>query len=188
MQNSTKIEHRTVPIEELRSDKKTMRGIAIVFDSETRIGHFDEVIRREAVEKALAREPDVRALWNHNNDFVIGRTKSGTLHLAIEQRGLAVEIEQPNTSLGEHFRESVRRGDVDSMSFGFVVLEENYTTRKGGRDLREVLDIELIEVSPVAFPAYTDTELTARGKKTSATLSPVSLNMRKRTLALKRRN
>lgn len=195
MARDKEMQRRSVAFEPVEAGEGTMSGIAIVFDTRTTIGSgkygFDEIIRRGAVEKALSRNSDVRALWNHDTNFVLGRTKNGTLALRVTPRGLEVTIRPPDTELAKHFHESVKRGDVDAMSFGFNIREENVTRGGGGdgRDLREILDIDLFEVSPVAFPAYPTTELQARRQPnpSAATLHPVSRKMRFKQLALRKR-
>lgn len=151
---------------ELRAadDGKTLRGYAAVFDSETEIaGQFREVIRKGAFSRSI--KSDVRALVDHDPARVIGRTKAGTLRLNQDERGLAVEIDLPNTSDGRDLAELVKRGDIDGMSFGFRVESEIWDmTEESQLDLREIMDLELFEVSAVTFPAYGDTELALRSR------------------------
>src|SRR5690606_3052836 len=110
--------------------------------------------------KTLADGADVRALWNHDDSIVLGRTKSGTLRLEEDSKGLKVWIDPPKSAAG--YVESIRRGDVDSMSFGFVAVRDKVTKRKDGTTLRELLEVKLFDVSPVAFPAYSGTTIEAR--------------------------
>lgn len=132
-------------------------GYASVFNSKTSIGdYFEEVIAPGAFARSLA-ENDVRALFNHNWDKVLGRTKSGTLRLMEDERGLKFEVELPNTTAARDLVESMERKDIDQCSFGFIATEEdwNYSVEPA---LRTVIEADLFEISVVSIPAYDDTE------------------------------
>lgn len=158
------IEKRAVPFE-MRADENAapkLRGMASVFNSETVIGGmFREVIRPGAFAKTLG-ERDIKMLWNHDTNFPMGSTRAGTLSLYESARGLEVDNDPPSQGHNAGFLESIERGDVSQMSFGFEVIKENVVREQGKLDLREVLEVKLWEVSPVTFPAYTDTEIGAR--------------------------
>lgn len=164
----TEMERRVFPIEvraadEAAAEKKTLRGYAAVFnkDSEEMMG-FIERIAPGAFKKTI-QEGDVRAFWNHNPDYVMGRTKSGTLRLSEDKTGLAVEIDPPDTPTMRDFVASIERGDVDQMSFGFQVVKDSWEhDRKRDLVTRTLLEVRLFEVSPVAIPAYPDTSISAR--------------------------
>ncbi|WP_242291602.1 HK97 family phage prohead protease [Bacillus cereus group sp. BfR-BA-01356] len=140
-------------------------GYAAVFNSKTTIGGwFDEVIEPGAFARSLSENGDIRALFNHNWDNVLGRTKSGTLRLEEDEKGLKFEIELPNTSVGRDLAESMSRGDINQCSFGFWITEENwdYSVEPA---LRTIKEVELYEISVVSIPAYDDTEASlVRGK------------------------
>ncbi len=139
---------------------RTLVGYASVFNSPADIGGwFTEVIAPGAFSLQLGA--DVRALVDHDSGRVIGRTKSGTLRLSEDAKGLKVEIDVPNTTDGNDLWELVERGDVNSMSFGFRVLKETWDETVDP-PLRTVHEVELMEVSAVAWPAYEDTELGKR--------------------------
>ncbi|MEC3439862.1 HK97 family phage prohead protease, partial [Bacillus cereus] len=130
-----------------------------VFNSKTTIGGwFDEVIEPGAFARSLSENSDIRALFNHNWDNVLGRTKSGTLRLEEDEKGLKFEIELPNTSVGRDLAESMSRGDINQCSFGFWITEENwdYSVEPA---LRTIKEVELYEISVVSIPAYDDTEV-----------------------------
>lgn len=132
-------------------------GYASVFNSKTSIGdYFEEVIAPGAFARSLA-ENDVRALFNHNWDKVLGRTKSGTLRLMEDERGLKFEVELPNTTAARDLVESMERKDIDQCSFGFIATEEkwDYSVEPA---LRTVIEADLFEISVVSIPAYDDTE------------------------------
>src|SRR5262245_46107276 len=100
-------------------DSPKINGHAAVFGVEADIaGLFWERIEPGAFTKAIGRD-DVRALWNHNPDYVLGRNTSGTLRLSEDEKGLAVEIDPPDTQWARDLAISIRRGDVSQMSFGF---------------------------------------------------------------------
>jgi len=158
------IEKRAVPFEVRAGEdgKPKLRGLAVVFNSETVIGnYFREVIRPGAFTKTLG-ERDIKMLWNHDTNFPLGSTRAGTLALHESARGLEVDNDPPSLGMNAGFLESIERGDVSQMSFGFEVVKENVTRFEGEMDLREILEVKLWEVSPVTFPAYTDTEIGAR--------------------------
>jgi uncharacterized protein len=134
-------------------------GHAVVFDVRSRdLGGFVEVVRPAAVERALRADASIVALFNHNADAVLGRTP-GTLHLERDARGLAFRLDPPDTQHGRDARELVRRGDVAGASFGFKTLKDAWH-RDGGTMVRELLDIDIAEISLTAFPAYSAADVT----------------------------
>lgn len=156
-----KLERRALsaPLE-VRDDGQTIAGYAAVFNSETDIGGmFREKIAPGAFSPSLGA--DVRALWNHDTNHVLGRTKAGTLRLSEDDRGLAVEIDLPDTQAARDLRENMRLGNVDGMSFGFRVTKQEWD-ETGDVPVRTIEEVELFEVSAVTFPAYEDTEIALR--------------------------
>ena len=142
-------------------------GYAAVFDTETVIGGkdwgFREKIAKGAFTEAL-KSSDVRALFNHDGEYVLGRTKSGTLRLTEDDRGLKVEIDPPDTQDARDLITKMQRGDIDQMSFAFT-MEGGIQTwdETGDMPLRIIEKVgELLDVSVVTFPAYPETEAAAR--------------------------
>lgn len=144
-----------------------IRGYAAVFDSETVIGGrdwgFREKIARGAFAEAI-KTSDVRALFNHDEEYVLGRVKSGTLRLAEDDRGLKVEIDPPDTQDARDLIKRMQRGDIDQMSFAFT-MEGGVQTwdESGDMPLRIIERVgDLLDVSVVTYPAYPETEAAAR--------------------------
>lgn len=147
------------------AESSVISGYAAVFNSPTNIGDFfTETIAPGAFSRAIAENGDIRALFNHDWNNVLGRTKSGTLRLEEDERGLKFEVELPNTSVARDLAESMRRGDINQCSFGFFATEEtwDYSMEPATRTIHEV---ELYEVSVVSVPAYDDTEASVRSKE-----------------------
>ena len=142
-------------------------GYAAVFDTETVIGGKDWGFREKIAKGAFAdalKISDVRALFNHEEDHVLGRLKAGTLRLAEDDRGLKVEIDPPDTQDARDLIKKMQRGDIDQMSFAFT-MEGGVQTwdETGDMPLRTIEKIgELMDVSVVTFPAYPETEAAAR--------------------------
>jgi HK97 family phage prohead protease len=114
-----------------------------------------EVIDRSAFNKTLRDNAEVRALWNHNDSFVLGNTKSGTLELENSDDGLICRCELPNTSYANDLYEIVSRGDVKTMSFGFLPVK--WSDSDNGK-LRTLKEVKLDEVSyGVTYAAYPET-------------------------------
>lgn len=107
---------------------------------------------------------DVRALWQHDASFVLGRSTNGTLRLASDERGLRVVITPPDTSWARDALVSIRRGDVNQMSFGFDVEKDRWEQAEGEDVMRRTLvrASRLYDVSPVTFPAYPATTVEVR--------------------------
>ena len=157
-----------LPLKEIRineSDGGTcIEGHAAVFDSwsETLGGifPFKEKVRKGAFAESIGRD-DIRALFNHDPNYVLGRNRAGTLELVEDNVGLRVRITPPDTSWARDITTSIRRGDIAQMSIGFVVEDDEWSS-KDGIDTRELKKVRLFDVSPVTFPAYTATDVGVR--------------------------
>lgn len=147
------------------TDGKRLSGIAAVYNSPTMIQErgrtFTEIIRPGAFRAALESKGDIIATFNHDPAQLLGRTSSGTLRLSDTDRGLAFELDLPETQLGNDIRTLVNRGDIRGASFTFSV-------RKGGelwnqdRSQRELTSLFVAELGPVTLPAYRDTSVAMR--------------------------
>lgn len=140
-------------------------GYAAVFDSLSGdLGGFREKISAGAFSRSLREDADIRALWNHNDGQVLGRTAAGTLRLSEDARGLRVEIDPPDTQIARDAQVLIERGDVSQMSFAFRVRAggQSFAENDEGEIIRTLTDVELFEVSPVTFPAYADTQIDTR--------------------------
>jgi HK97 family phage prohead protease len=132
-------------------------GYALRFDtrSEPLTGPGGAVFVEEIAPQALARlreGRDVKFLANHDSGRVLGSTKAGTLILTVDTIGARFELTPPNSPAGQDLVEAVRRGDLDGMSFGFKTRAD--TWRDGNPPVRVLTDIDLFEISVVAWPAY----------------------------------
>lgn len=149
-----------------------LRGYAALYDTETVIGGmFREVIAPGAFSEAVGRD-DVRALWNHDPNVVLGRTASGTLRLHADDAGLRYEaVLDPQNPDHVRVYRMVSRGDVTQSSFGFEVQGQEWrdTGKTGTLPLRVITRTRLFDVSPVAYPAYPQTTVTARDLPSAAT-------------------
>ena len=167
-QTENLLERRTITLKELRvvdslSDESTepaIDGYASVFDSwsEELGGNqpFRERVVKGAFEETIQND-DIRALFNHDPNYVLGRNKAGTLTLEEDDKGLHVRITPPDTQWAKDLLVSIKRGDITQMSFGFTVILDRWNY-EDNTDVRELLKVKLYDVSPVTFPAYTQTE------------------------------
>jgi hypothetical protein len=105
-------------------------------------------------------------MFNHDPNFVLGRTKAGTLTLTEDEIGLRYDITLPNTLAAKELHESIKRGDISQSSFAFRVVKDSWpSVRSGEMPLRQIEDVELFDVSPVTYPAYEDTTVSARARE-----------------------
>jgi len=161
------IERRAFQVDELRIEgnerKPVISGHAAVFNQRSLdLGGFYEVIAPGAFANTI-KTADVRALFNHDPNFILGRTKSGTLALSEDEKGLSVRISPPDSIWANDLLQSIQRGDIDQMSFGFSVGEAGQRWQRSGGDvIRTLLEVALFDVSPVTYPAYPQTDVSAR--------------------------
>lgn len=149
---------------------KTISGYAAVFANEKDAGtryklwdDMEERIQPGAFDRALKDKHDVRALFNHEPNNLLGRSTSGTLRLSTDSVGLKYEIDLPDTQQARDVATLIDRGDLDGSSFGFVARKVEWEDR-GGMSYRKILDVDLIDVGPVTYPAYTSTTAQMRSE------------------------
>lgn len=170
------LERRNYTADELRvvadeAGSRKIVGYAAVFNSLSEdLGGFREKIAPGCFTRAC-KDGDVRALRNHNSDYVIARTKSGTLRLSEDAHGLKIECDPPDAQWAKDMMASIDRGDVDQMSFGFRTLTDEWSLIDG-ESVRTLIDVELFDVSPVAFPAYPETTVGLRSLEIWKRASP----------------
>lgn len=169
MKTERRIVTQPIEVRKTGDQPSTLVGHAAVFNVEATIGgYFREQIAPGAFTTAIA-EDDVRALFNHDPNYVLGRTTAGTLDLAEDKTGLRYEVAPPDTQWARDLMVTVGRGDVNQSSFGFTVVREEWTTPENRAELplRTILEARLSDVSPVTYPAYEQTTAEARGEVTS---------------------
>jgi HK97 family phage prohead protease len=144
-----------------------IEGYAALYGARTVIwGWFEEEIVEGFFAPAIRDKHDCRSLFNHDANFPLGRTKSGTLVLRDDSKGLWTETKTPDSPIACSIVESIRRGDVDGMSFAFTIHRQEWIFAEegsGAMDLRRLLEIEkLYDVGPVTYPAYEQTSIKIR--------------------------
>jgi len=160
------LERRAITeLRSVESETPVLEGYAAVFDTlSEELWGFRERIAKGAFAKTI-KEDDIRFLFNHNSDHVLGRLKANTLSLNEDDRGLHFRCELPDTSFAKDLAESVRRGDIDQCSFGFYVVTDNWR-KEDGEIVRTLEEVELFDVSLVTYPAYKDTTASVRSAQT----------------------
>jgi len=165
------IERRFIRGAQLRAkqgDKPGIAGVASVYNQQYDTGWMVETIKPGAFTRVLSETPDVRCLFNHDPNNLLGRTKSGTLRLSDASDGLHFECDTDSESrVGADVQRMVERGDLDGCSFSFSVAKQSWREEKNAagefvyyRDIEEI--DELGDVGPVTYPAYDGTSVAAR--------------------------
>ncbi len=161
---------------------KSIHGYGAVFyradDPGTEYWLWYDMVERimpGAFDSAIQKNADVRSLFNHDSNLLLGRTSSNTLALSVDATGLRYDVTPPNARAD--VLEAVQRKDVDGASFMFFPLESVW--REERREditiwIREITDVELLEVGPVVWPAYESTTADVRSDAGGAKAAPVS--------------
>lgn len=144
------------------AEESVVEGYAALFNSPTEIGGwFREVILPGAFDDVL--ENDVRALFNHDANQVLARTSSKTLEIGVDEKGLWYRFTIPDRTYAKDLADAIDKGDVSQSSFAFRAKETNWVYVKDELELREIVKVEtLYDVSPVTYPAYSDTSVMKR--------------------------
>ena len=150
--------------EDINPNEMIIEGYFALYEQETELfeGSY-EIITKGAFDTTLNN--DIRALWNHNTQYVLGRNKSGTLEVKADDKGLFGLIKLPQTQYAQDLYNLVQRGDVDQCSFGFNILYEDLEELANGGYRWRINEIDLHEISVVTFPAYENTSVKARSKE-----------------------
>lgn len=183
-------EIRSATITELRvhddSAGPVIAGYAAVFNELSEdLGGFKERVLPSAFTNTLKGKPDVKALVDHDSSKILGRTTAGTLMLTVDDRGLAVRIKPPDTAAGNDIVTSIKRGDIDQMSFAFSTFDPPHSgaptwQTEDGVDIRELVQVNLFDISVVVFPAYPDTSVQLRSNDPTIALQSLVLHQRRR--------
>jgi uncharacterized protein len=152
-------------VREAENGTRTISGYVVKWEMKSHpMGYwrrFKEQFKKGAFADSLTQD-DQRALWSHDTSQVLGRTKNGTLRLFEDEVGLRFELDLPNTTLGNDAYETIKRGDVDGVSFGFQMQKEEWDESDPDNIIRSITKAKLLEISPVAFPYYPDSQVSAR--------------------------
>jgi HK97 family phage prohead protease len=155
------LERRAASIE-FRASGRKLEGHASVFDAEARIQGYIESVARGAFAQSLRSGTDILALLDHDQTKLLARTKSGTLKLAEDSKGLAFALDVPDTSVGNDVLALAHRGDLGGASFGFNVAKDG---ERWSGNKRTLTAVNLMEISVVSsWPAYPETSVIARAR------------------------
>lgn len=170
---------------ELQGERK-LYGHASVFDSYAELpGHLERMDPGAFTEVLRSPDTDVRALFNHDPNQILGRQSAGNLRLSVDSQGLEFEVDLPNTTLGNDVRELVRTGLITGASFGFIPGKDKWSKIEG-RSVRTHTSVRrLLDVSPVTFPAYGTAEVSMRSWDA---LMPVRTNIKSQLILARHRS
>jgi HK97 family phage prohead protease len=164
---------REVRVEEADDGSAHIRGYAAVFGEwSPEMFGFRELIEPGAFKKTIG-EADIRSLFNHDPNFVLGRNAAGTLVLEEDDVGLAYDVRVPEVQWARDLVVSMRRGDVSQSSFGFDTIKDEWEQDDEGEDIRRrLVEVRLYDVGPVTFAAYPQTSAEARSRVEEITAEP----------------
>lgn len=165
----TRVIQSDFEIREAQGDTpKALSGIAAVINSPTVMFESEWDGKKEIYKEVIlpgafdgVMNDDVRALFNHDSSKILGRTTSKTLRISLSEKGLGYDVDLPDTTYANDLAVSVARRDITQSSFGFIVEEDLRQVEETETDVTYTRQIvrfkQLLDVSPVTFPAYEDT-------------------------------
>lgn len=176
---------------EIRESKQdgvigVLAGYAATFNQRSEVMYdFVEIVKHGAFKRSLDSGEDVRALAHHQSAGIIGRRSAKTLRVSEDAKGLAIEVDVPDTTVGRDLLTLVKRGDITGMSFGFQTVEDKWSWEQAQGQpklyVRELIDVDLFEVSAVTWPAYPSTSVEARSLEEFAKRVIAELDVNKST-------
>ena len=160
-----------IELRQSESGKDTVFGYALKFGVPYDMGWFTEEIQLGALDGSDLS--DVRILFNHDQNLILGRTKAGTAKVGIDEVGMWYMAELPDSPTGQNVKEALRRGDVDQSSWAFSISTDESGRSKGdkwmnkdGKDYRVITSVRAVyDASPVTYPANPDTTAAKRSKE-----------------------
>jgi len=165
------LEYRTFTADRFNVETRQENGVqkivghAAVFDTIADSAWFREKVSPGAFSNTI-KQDDVRALFNHDPNYVLGRNRAGTLRMLEDDKGLWIEIDPPETQFAKDLMISIGRGDITQMSFGFEILKEERQKGEAGElDLFTLQEVRLWDVSPVTYPFYKETDVNIHSRK-----------------------
>lgn len=191
----SELERRVWPVERLEvrgeaggdAGGPVIEGYAAVFDTlSVDLGGWRERIAPGAFKRTIG-ESDVRALWDHDAKYVLGRNRAGTLALEEDARGLRIKATPPDTVWAADLMTMMKRGDVNQMSFGFYVRADEWVEEPDFGLVRVLRDVDLFDVSVVTYPAYPATSAEARARASEQRPGPADDKDAQRARARARR-
>ena len=163
-------------------DSETIVGTGAVFYDGTAETEFElfsmgktravERILPSAFDRVISEKQDVRGLFNHDPNNVLGRTQSGTMRLSKSKAGLEYEIDPGDTTIANDVREHLRRGDVTGSSFAFTVEGDEWE-KDGDLHVRNITDVDAFDFGPVTYPAYEATSAGVRSLDAARSEGPL---------------
>jgi len=181
------MERRFTSGAELRADDSgAISGHAAVFNQEYVLWDSPgyrvvETVKPGTFKRALREKQDVVCAFNHSPDHILGRSSAGTLSMSEDDTGLAFTNTPPDTQLGRDLVTLIKRKDLRGCSFAFTVTKDTVTEETvDGQTIRtrQIEDVDLYDVGPVTYPAYTGTDVSARAKEMRAQLFPAGVPAR----------
>lgn len=169
-----KPERRFIDVKEIRAadDGMVIEGYPIVYESETEIaGFFRERIERGAATDALKTSDEI-LLFNHDSNYPLARRSNGTLKAIEDEHGVKIKADLSGSARGREAHEMIKNGLITKMSFAFTVQEESWEAKqdKHELDLRVIKRFDqIMDYSPVTYPAYQATEVMARSAESVKT-------------------
>jgi len=146
----------------IEGEEKKLTGYGAIYNRLSEdFGGWFERIKPDAFDRALSENTDIKILFNHDPNLVLGSTKAGTAKVYSDSIGLVYDVVLPDTQTANDLYKSINRGDIYQSSFAFSVKNSEWIT-ENGKAIRELSDCDLYDCSPVTYPMYVNTSVNVR--------------------------